>query len=82
MQYSDIYYLQLQQQNGERTTRFAIPRNRECDDNDNFTQWDTETADYHAVLAAKAGIFEFGYYDLSLYEYYNFEPIETEHRIL
>ncbi len=81
-QFSNKYYLQIQQTFGGRSCGQALPRLAGLDDETEITESDRIKAEYHAKLSANAGIFEAGYFDLNLYEYYDLEPTDTEHLIV
>jgi len=81
-QFSDKYYLQIQQTMGGRSTGFTLPRLAALDDEPELTESDITHAEYHADMAGKAGTFEVGYYDVNLYEYYDTEPVDTQHLML
>lgn len=81
-QFSDKYYLHVQQQNGDKSTGFALPRLATMDDAAEITEADLIKTDYHATMAARQGIFDAGYYDVNLYEFYDSKIIDSQHCIL
>ena len=81
-QFSDKYYLQVQQSNGGKSTGFTLPRLASFDESIELTESDIIKAEYHADMNGKSGSFEQGYYDINLMEFYTYDAIYSEIHIL
>ena len=83
-QFSDKYYLQVQQTFGGKVTGFTLPRLACFDDKHELTESDIVHAEYHASMAGKSGSFQVGYYDINLWEFYDpcQGPVDSEHHVL
>ena len=81
-QFSDKYYLQIQQSNCGKSTGFTLPRLASMDDSLELTDSDIIKAEYHADMNGKSGIFDQGYYDINLMEFYSYNAIDSEIHIL
>jgi hypothetical protein len=83
-QFSDTYYIQVEQTLGGKVSGFTIPRLKDFDNTRELSESDITHAEYHATMAANAGSFEAGYYDINLREFHTsvYDAIDTEIHIL